>query len=82
MIYFYYLVRNMEETRKKIGSRIKELRVEKLKVSQEDFARSLNVDRTYLSRVESGKQNITMNTLSEICDKLGISLKEFFSVFD
>ena len=71
----------MEEIRKSIGNRIKELRVGKLKVSQENFARSLGVDRTYLSRVESGKQNITVNTLSEICDKLGVSLKEFFAVF-
>lgn len=71
----------MEEIRKNIGYRIKELRVKKLKVSQENFARSLGVDRTYLSRVESGRQNITVNTLSEICDKLEVSLKEFFAVF-
>ncbi len=69
----------MDEIKKQIGCLIKELRIKKLNVSQDDFARSLGVDRTYLSRVESGKQNITINTLGKICDELGVSLKEFFS---
>lgn len=64
-----------------IGKRIKELRIDKLNMTQEDFAKTLSVDRTYLSRVESGKQNITVNTLIFICDKLDVTLSEFFSVF-
>ena len=64
-----------------IGNRIKELRTEKLNLAQEEFANLLGVDRTYLSRIESGKQNITLNTLFAICSKLGISLNEFFGPF-
>lgn len=66
----------------KIGKRIKELRIKKLNMTQDDFAKTLGVDRTYLSRVESGKQNITIKTLVFICDKLDVSLNEFFSSFD
>lgn len=62
----------------KIGSRIKELRINKLKITQEEFAKILGVDRTYLSRIESGKQNLTLNTLIDICSKLDVSLSEFF----
>lgn len=65
----------------KIGNRIKELRVSKLKITQEEFAKILDVDRTYLSRVESGRQNITLNTLMDICSKLDVSLSEFFGPF-
>ena len=43
----------------KIGYRIKELRMMKLGLTQEEFAEMLDFDRTYLSRIESGKQNIT-----------------------
>ena len=64
-----------------IGKRIKELRIDKLNMTQEDFAKVLDVDRTYLSRVESGKQNITVKTLVFICNKLDVSLNEFFSSF-
>lgn len=65
-----------------IGKHIKELRIDKLGVTQEQFAAILNVDRTYLSRVESGKQNLTIDTLSMICEKLDISLVEFFKGID
>ena len=65
----------------KIGKRIRELRINKLNMTQEDFAKTLSVDRTYLSRVESGKQNITVKTLVFICNKLDVSLNEFFSSF-
>lgn len=65
----------------KIGNRIKKLRVSKLKITQEEFAKILGVDRTYLSRVESGRQNITLNTLMDICSKLDVSLSEFFGPF-
>ena len=68
--------------RQEIGHRIKELRVNKLHITQEEFAFVLGFDRTYLSRVESGKQNITMDTFSFICQKLEVSLAEFFSSFD
>lgn len=67
--------------KQEIGHRIKELRIEKLHITQEEFADMLGYDRTYLSRVESGKQNITINTLTFICSKLQISLAEFFKSF-
>lgn len=72
----------MEEIKREIGRGIKELRIKNLKMSQDDFAQLLGVDRTYLSRIESGKQNNTVNTLSEICSSLGVSLIGFFPVFE
>lgn len=71
----------MEKTREKIGRRIRDLRIDRLKMSQNEFARFLNVDRTYLSRVELGKQNITIDTLEMFCNKLNISFSEFFEEF-
>lgn len=64
-----------------IGQRIKELRISKTNLSQEDFAKKIGVDRTYLSKVENGKQNLTMESISLICSGLNISLNEFFSPF-
>ena len=64
-----------------IGNRVKELRLIKLGMTQEEFAICLGVDRTYLSRIESGKQNITIETLEQICKALGVSFSEFFEVF-
>lgn len=63
----------------KIGNRIRFLRINYTNYSQDEFASRIDVDRSYLSRVESGKQNITIETLIRICEEgLGISLKRFF----
>jgi transcriptional regulator with XRE-family HTH domain len=32
----------------------------------------------HLARIEQGKQNITISTLSKICEYLGIELSDFF----
>lgn len=47
-------------------------------ISQLELAEITKLDRTYLSRVEQGKQNMTMTTLMTICDGLGVTLKAFF----
>ncbi len=67
--------------REMIGQRIKELRISKTNLSQEDFAKKIGLDRTYLSKVENGKQNLTIESISLICSGLNISLNEFFSPF-
>lgn len=65
-----------------VGKRIKELRILKKEMSQEELALIIGCDRAYISRVESGKQNITIDNLNEICNALDISLKLFFEPFN
>ncbi len=65
-----------------IGKRVRDLRVTKTDMSQEEFCKKINMDRTYLSRLESGKQNITIENLNNICNGLEICLKDFFEPFD
>jgi len=65
-----------------IGKRIRDLRITKIDMSQEEFCNKLGLDRTYLSRLESGKQNITISKLNQICNGLQTSLKDFFDTFD
>lgn len=66
----------------KIGETIKFLRIKNTNLSQEDFAIKVGLDRTYLSRVESGQKNITLDTLDVICKGLGVSITEFFITYD
>lgn len=67
---------------KAIGKRVKDLRIVKYDWSQGQLADKLGWDRTYISRIESGKQNITIENLNQICNALDVTLKEFFSVFN
>lgn len=61
----------------RVGLRIKELRGA-LGVSQESFAYSIEMSRTYLAEVEIGKRNVSIENIDRIARGLGISLREFF----
>lgn len=63
--------------KEKIGLKIKNLR-EKKGFSIEYFANSSNVDRTYLSDIEKGKRNISIEILEKIIKGLGVTFEEFF----
>ena len=47
-------------------------------VSQEKFALSIDMGRTYLSSVEAGKRNISINNIKKIADGLSITISELF----
>lgn len=64
--------------RKELGKKIKDLRTNKIKLSQEKFALQINMDRTYLASVEAGKRNISIDNLEKIANGLNISLSELF----
>jgi transcriptional regulator with XRE-family HTH domain len=59
------------------GKRVKQLRNER-GLSQEKFALIIDMDRTYLASVESGKRNISINNIEKIANGLGVSLEELF----
>ena len=60
-----------------LGIRIKNLR-NKIGISQEKFALSIGMDRTYFASVEAGKRNISICNLQKIAVGLGVSLSELF----
>lgn len=60
-----------------LPNRIKYLRKEK-GYSVTKLAYIAGVSQSYLRDVELGKKNPTVNTLTLICDALGITLKDFF----
>jgi len=60
-----------------LGQRIKELRLA-TGLSQEKFALSISMDRTYFASVEAGKRNISIVNIKKIADGLGVSLSELF----
>lgn len=65
------------EITEKLGNRIRLLRT-KTGLSQEKFALSINMDRTYFSSVESGKRNISIKNIEKIANGLNISLSTLF----
>jgi len=57
----------------KAAMELKKLRKE-LKMSQEALARKMKVKREFITRIESGEQNVTIETLNRVAEATG---KEF-----
>ena len=71
-------MRNNESLKlRKIATRIKELRKNSA-LTQEQLAEKANIDYKFFQKIENGTRNITVNTLIRICDRLNVSLKDFF----
>ena len=71
----------MEESEllKKIGDRIKQLRVEK-GISQQELAAALDYEKSNMSRLESGRINPRIGTLQKVAAVLQVSLSELVNV--
>jgi transcriptional regulator with XRE-family HTH domain len=62
----------------KFGARVKEIRLKK-GLSQEALANEAGIDRTYMTSVENGKRNISIQNIEKIITALNISFSEFFN---
>ena len=62
---------------KAFGLRVQQLRKD-TGMSQEKFALSIDMDRTYLASVEAGKRNISINNIKKIADGLNVTVSELF----
>ena len=62
---------------KAFGLKVQQLRKE-VGMSQEKFALSIDMDRTYLASVEAGRRNISINNIKKISDGLSITISELF----
>ena len=65
------------DIQRSFGLKVQQLRKEK-GLSQEKFALSIDMDRTYFASVEAGKKNIAIKNIQKIADGLGVSLSELF----
>jgi transcriptional regulator with XRE-family HTH domain len=66
------------DLKSRIGRRIREVREAK-GWTQQQLGESANLDPATLSRIESGRRNITLSTLADLMAGLGTSTRNFFA---
>lgn len=66
------------DVRQAFGLKVQKLR-KAIGMSQEKFALSIDMDRTYFASVEAGRRNISIANIKKIADGFGISLSELFT---
>jgi len=65
----------MVTSAKKLGQNMKKIRLAK-QMSQGDICRKLGLGRSYISNVESGKNNPTLSTITKLAKALGVRIEE------
>ncbi len=64
-----------------MGQKVQEIRRD-LGGNQQQLADSADLDRTYISAVEHGKQNLTLGAIVKLADGLGVELGQLLSQRD
>ncbi|MGE6330998.1 helix-turn-helix domain-containing protein [Psychrobacter pacificensis] len=57
------------------GKRVREVRKGK-GISQEKLAEMAGIDRSYMGNIERGEKNVTLKKVYEICDALGVEIRD------
>lgn len=65
----------MKDEAKKLGENLKKIRLSK-GITQISIAKTLGVDRSFVSNIENGKTNPTLSTISSLAKVLGVTLSE------
>lgn len=68
------------DTRKdrlRFGQRVRECREEQ-GLSQRKLALMIGMDNTYLGRIEAGRCNLSIDTMSRIASALDVEIRELF----
>jgi transcriptional regulator with XRE-family HTH domain len=65
----------MKDEAKKLGENLKKIRLSK-GITQVSIAKTLDVDRSFVSNIENGKTNPTLSTISSLAKVLGVTVSE------
>jgi transcriptional regulator with XRE-family HTH domain len=73
---------DLPDHRRAFGVRLRELRRESGWGSQEDFAHHADMDRTYISGLERGVRNPTLDVIVKLARALGVEPAELLSTIE
>lgn len=65
------------DIKQEFGKRLNQIRKEK-KISQERLAELSELNRPYISAIEQGKRNVSLEVIEKLAQALKIEIKTFF----
>jgi transcriptional regulator with XRE-family HTH domain len=65
------------DIKEEFGKRLYQLRKER-KMSQENLAELSELNRPYISAIEQGKRNISLEVIEKLAQALNIEINQFF----
>ena len=65
----------MDKVSKQFGENLRKLRLSN-NLSQGQLAKKIGSDKSYISTIENGKKNITLETMKKLAQALGVVMEE------
>jgi transcriptional regulator with XRE-family HTH domain len=69
----------VEEILKRLGNRIREIRIQRGFKSQEEFADYCKLHRTFVGHLETGRKDFRLTTIIRVAGALGVTMQELFT---
>jgi transcriptional regulator with XRE-family HTH domain len=69
----------VEDILRRLGNRIREIRIQRGFKSQEEFADYCHMHRTFLGHLETGRKDFRLTTVLRVAHALGITLQDLFA---
>jgi transcriptional regulator with XRE-family HTH domain len=69
----------VEEILRRLGQRIREVRLQRGFKSQEEFADYCRLHRTFVGHLETGRKDFRLTTIIRVAELLGVTLEELFA---
>jgi transcriptional regulator with XRE-family HTH domain len=69
----------VQDILRRLGRRIRELRIERGFASQEEFADYCKMHRTFLGHLETGRKDFRLTTVIRVAEALGVTMSELFA---
>jgi transcriptional regulator with XRE-family HTH domain len=66
------------DIKEKFGQRVKTLRKEK-GMSQEELAEKSGLNRPYISAIEQGKRNVSLEVMEKLAVAMGLEMRELIA---
>ncbi|AMR45511.1 MULTISPECIES: helix-turn-helix domain-containing protein [Bacillus] len=68
----------MANIRSLFGQRVRQIRLSKINMSQEKLAFDCDLHRTYISDIERGTRNVSLDNIEKIAKALQVQPKDLF----
>jgi transcriptional regulator with XRE-family HTH domain len=69
----------VDDILRRLGQRIREIRIQRGFGSQEKFADYCHMHRTFLGHLETGRKDFRLTTVIRVADALGVTLQDLFA---
>jgi transcriptional regulator with XRE-family HTH domain len=76
------ILNNVDDLLRRLGKRIREVRIERGFASQDALGDYLKMHRSFIGHLENGRKDFRLTTIMRVAEALGVPLSELFAAIE